>query len=126
MTVDFGAITFEKSGTYEYKIKETAGEDSHWAYDSHEYTVTITVTNEDGVLKAAVSSDAAFENPYTADPVTVDDADASGNVIATKVATGDIPNSTTFNFTIEAQGDAPKADPATGSVTITEDRKSVV
>ena len=42
----FGDISFSMTGTYVYKITETAGEDETIEYDSTEYTATVTVSRD--------------------------------------------------------------------------------
>ncbi len=53
--VYFDAITYEKAGTYEYTITETAGDAAGYTYDTTEYPVTVTVEDVDGKLVATVS-----------------------------------------------------------------------
>ncbi len=70
----FTPITYEKSGTYTYKVveqipqKAVNGVYKGVTYDEKEYTVTVTVTDENGALQAAVSHTPAqlvFTNTYT-------------------------------------------------------------
>ncbi len=68
----FGNITFKEVGTYQFQIKETAGEDAKLTYDSHSSVITVVVTdNNEGELVAVPSYSGAmqFENTYTPDPV---------------------------------------------------------
>ncbi len=72
--VTFGEITYEKVGTYNYSIREVAGTDKGYEYDTNEYKVTVEVTDAgDGNLKAAVTSEGGvtITNTYTAEPVKV-------------------------------------------------------
>ena len=68
--VVFGPIswTMDEVGTYTYTIRETAGKDKNVVYDSHEETVTVTVSdNGDGTLLIETAYDkdgAVFENMY--------------------------------------------------------------
>ena len=49
----FGEVTFDKIGTYQYRITETAGETEGWTYDDATYLWTVTVTRQaDNSLKA--------------------------------------------------------------------------
>lgn len=54
-----GKISFlldiEAEGTYTYTMVEKAGTDAQITYDANQYTVTVKVTNVDGVLTAAVT-----------------------------------------------------------------------
>ena len=52
---DFGKITFDKAGTYTYKVAEENGNESSYNYDSTEYTLTYKVTDVRGTLKAEKS-----------------------------------------------------------------------
>lgn len=52
---DFGKITFDKAGTYTYKVTENQGNESSYNYDSTEYTLTYKVTDVRGTLKAEQS-----------------------------------------------------------------------
>lgn len=64
-------LTFDKEGTFNYVIKEKKGTDAQITYDTTEYTVEITVTDEDGTLKAdvlingAADTSVVFTNKYT-------------------------------------------------------------
>ncbi len=81
-TGSFGAITYDKEGTYEYTIQEklpdgVSSEDPSLngiAYDVHESKVTVNVTNENGQLKATVTYDdgtiASFTNTYSSTSFT--------------------------------------------------------
>ncbi|MDY3930316.1 MAG: FctA domain-containing protein [Erysipelotrichaceae bacterium] len=68
--VVFGPIswTMDEIGTYTYSIREVAGTDANIVYDSHEETVTVTVSdNGDGTLHIEVAYDedgAVFNNTY--------------------------------------------------------------
>ncbi len=73
--IDFGTITYDKAGVYEYTVKETKGDMPGVAYAGVAYAdgtakVTVTVTdNKRGNLVAKVDvTDGTFVNTYTADP----------------------------------------------------------
>ena len=93
----FGAMTFEKAGTYTYEITETDSKHGGVTYDNHTATVTVTVTEDEatGTLSAQVSYDntnatteadkavsnaAAFTNTYNA----AFDSDTAVNLDGTK------------------------------------------
>ncbi len=65
----FGDITYTKTGTYEYVVKETKGDMPGVAYDSRTAKVTVTVIDDKaGQLKADVkTTDGTFVNNYTAE-----------------------------------------------------------
>ena len=51
----FSKLTFNKAGTYKYKITETKGSDTNVDYDAMTVTMTVTVTEDSkGVLQASV------------------------------------------------------------------------
>ncbi|MGM0167701.1 hypothetical protein IGI39_002685 [Enterococcus sp. AZ135] len=81
--VTFDEITYDQEGTYTYKIREKAGNESTIDYDKTEYTATVTVKNTGGKLEATVvySGTVNFENTYTP---------AAGSAVleATKTLTG--------------------------------------
>ena len=72
-TFTFGNITYTHVGEYTYKITELAGDDANITYDSKVYEVTVTVTDENAVLKTKVDGipddGMAFENSFTPSPV---------------------------------------------------------
>ena len=71
-TAGFDSITFTKPGTYTFNVVESHPADgSGMVYDKHTETVTVTVTDNNGVLDAKVSYSsggdaAAFVNTYAA------------------------------------------------------------
>lgn len=52
----FGPITFDKAGTYEYTVTETAGSEEGMTYDTAEHTVTVTVTKADDATNALTAA----------------------------------------------------------------------
>ncbi|MFQ9802192.1 MAG: Spy0128 family protein [Clostridia bacterium] len=50
-----GRFIFEKAGVYIYTISELNGGEEEWRYDNALYTLTITVTQQEGRLTAAQS-----------------------------------------------------------------------
>ena len=66
--VKFSALSFDKVGTFTYKIAEKAGTATGIKYDTKTITATVTVVdNGKGVLETTVAYDdeKAFENTYT-------------------------------------------------------------
>ena len=117
--VDFGTITFTEAGTYEYTVAETNTAADGWTFDTAAKTVTVTVTNNNGKLEATVEG-VEITNSYKAKPVDVDTKDdAAGTAFAKKTVTGSGFAATTFNFSITANGKAPKPAKATGSLNVT-------
>ena len=76
-SASFGKISYEKSGTYEYVIKEEKGSIGGISYDSAEHKVLVTVSKDEETnkLTAAVTYDGkeslTVVNPYNAEPVSV-------------------------------------------------------
>ena len=101
----FGQITFTKPGTYTFNMKEVIPNEvaGGMTYDTHTEVVTVTVTDNNGVLTAATTYDedgAAFVNTYKASHNYVDD----GGALVTKTLTGRSMKNGEFNFTIEGTG----------------------
>lgn len=76
-TADFGAITFEVAGEYEYTLVEIDTEETGYIYDSSVRTILIKVTDNDGNLEAEwtvndkEAESVVFVNQYEAKPVEV-------------------------------------------------------
>lgn len=70
----FGRMTYTKPGAYTYHVKELAGTDKTIGYSTQEYEVTVTVTDQGGMLSATAdrqATDIRFDNTYTPTPVDV-------------------------------------------------------
>ncbi len=102
--VDFGTITYQKAGTYQYTIRETQGSLAGVTYDDTVYIITVTVTdNGQGALSAAVTkiegnehNDLIFRNIYKAEAVTVD------SIAANKILTDLTPGVANTNMAVNA------------------------
>jgi len=75
-TFAFNAISYTEVGTHTYTIKEVNGNVAGVSYTGvdHPVTVTVTVTDTNGVLSASgnvSNADIKFENTYTAKPAEV-------------------------------------------------------
>ena len=96
-TVTFSELTYSKVGEYNYTIREVAGSDAGYTYDTNEYGVTVTVTDpdQDGILKAAITAgdSVEFVNPYEAKPCGTE-------IELTKKLTGRDLADGEFNFTL--------------------------
>lgn len=99
--VSFKEITYSKVGEHNYKIREVAGKDSGYTYDTNEYPVKVVVTDhdKDGVLKAAITEGDKVEitNIYEAEPV-------KAAVKAKKVLEGRALKSGEFKFQLMEDG----------------------
>ena len=70
----FGQMVYTMPGVYTYHVKELAGTDKTIGYSTQEYDVTVTVTDQDGMLSATAdrqTNDIRFDNTYTPTPVGV-------------------------------------------------------
>lgn len=70
----FGQMVYTMPGVYTYHVKELAGMDKTIGYSTQEYDVTVTVTDNGGMLAATADSqtnDIRFDNTYTPTPVDV-------------------------------------------------------
>lgn len=70
----FGQMVYTMPGAYTYHVKELAGTDKTIGYSTQEYDVTVTVTDNGGMLSATVdrqTNDIRFDNTYTPTPVGV-------------------------------------------------------
>lgn len=69
----FGRMDYDKPGTYVYTVTEQAGRDPTIGYSTQAYDVTVTVTDQGGMLSATAdrqANDIRFDNTYT--PLSVD------------------------------------------------------
>ena len=107
---DFGKITFDKAGTYTYKVAEENGNESSYNYDSTAYTLTYKVTDVKGELKAEQSITAGdksadkmvFTNEYA--PASMDGDTA---ITGTKELVGrSMLKDEKFEFTLKAGDEA--------------------
>lgn len=70
----FGRMDYDKPGTYVYTVTEQAGRDPTIGYSTQAYDVTVTVTDQGGMLSATAdrqATDVRFDNMYTPTPVDV-------------------------------------------------------
>ena len=133
-TKAFGEITFSKAGTYMFTIKETAGTESYYSYDTAEWTLTVVV-NDDGrghlsrvvSYKSSVEGTTAnngaakFSNEYHPNPATA-------TLTVSKTVEGqelpDDPDYKTFTFTMSMSEDTVPGvtmpENKTATVTVTE------
>ena len=92
----FQTITYTEAGIHTYTIKEVKGDLAGIRYDGvdHPVTVTVTVTDTEGVLSASAdvsNGDIQFENTYTAAPAQV-------TFNGTKALAGGTPEDNAFTF----------------------------
>ena len=115
---DFGELSFNKPGMYTFKMVENAycgealnseaAQASHIAFDTHECTVTVKVTDDhSGTLQAEVSYDgeATFTNVYSEEKTY----GSFGGLAVEKTLEGRTMHAGEFAFNIEGADDASKA-----------------
>ena len=122
----FGTITFDEVGDYRYTIRETAGSNAAYTYDSTVYDLTVQVTwagDVGGDLKAVQylhkdgettkQEKALFTNGYKSGSVLVDPP-------VQKVISGDTPSTSgTFVFYLKADDAAyPMPSGSTGGTAV--------
>lgn len=114
---DFGELSFNKPGTYTFKMVENAycgealnseaAQASHIAFDTHECLVTVKVTDDySGTLQAEVSYDggATFTNVYSEEKTY----GSFGGLAVEKTLNGRTMHAGEFAFSIEGVNDASK------------------
>lgn len=115
---DFGELSFNKPGTYTFKMVENAycgealnseaAQASNIAFDTHECLVTVKVTDDhSGTLQAEVSYDgeATFTNVYSEEKTY----GSFGGLAVEKTLKGRTMHAGEFAFNIEGADDASKA-----------------
>lgn len=115
---DFGELSFNKPGTYTFKMVENAycggalnseaAQSSHIAFDTHECLVKVEVTDDhSGTLQAEVSYDggATFTNVYSEEKTY----GSFGGLAVEKTLNGRTMHAGEFAFSIEGADDASKA-----------------
>ena len=71
----FGRMDYSKPGTYVYTVTEQAGRDPTIGYSTQAYDVTVTVTDQGGMLTATAdrqANDIRFDNTYQPQNVLVE------------------------------------------------------
>lgn len=123
---NFGEITFNKRGTYEFTIKETAGSDAGYSYDGSEWTLTVVVQDVNSILTVAShtytkAGDTAAENEDYAEFSNDYQVTSTEYIPAVeKTVTGTPANDETFTFGIAADSENPEgaALPADTEITV--------
>lgn len=113
-TYRFGEIIYTQPGTYTYQISEVDQGAKGYTYDHTTYTVQVTVTDEDGVLKAQVTGadDMVFTNTYQPESVTLSGETA---IQGTKVLNGRTLADGEFTFVLQDQEGNVVAETTNGS-----------
>ena len=128
----FEPIHFTKAGAYRFIIRESAGEEKGYTYDSSEWTLTVKVEDLDSILtvteavyqkegeeKLGEAAGKALEEDINGDNSSVQEPGAiftnDYQVTETtwqsqveKKVTGDMPENETFRFTLAAGRETPE------------------
>lgn len=112
--IAFSEMTFTKPGTYTFNVQENMpGEgvtvQNGWTYDTHTYTITYTVEDQNGILLVTdtrTTGEKTFTNRYQAE--TTYGAEVGGGLNVTKVLNGYVMSPNQFTFTITPTGDTPE------------------
>lgn len=105
------SIQYTEAGTYVYTLREKIGTEAGMSYDTNTYKVTVTVTENEGVLSASVAYGTAdgkapvFRNSFTPVPVAI-------TLQGTKVLKGRAMKAGEFSFQVK---DSTGALVATGT-----------
>ena len=107
--IDFSKLTFNKPGTYKFAINELIpnGGLGEWTYDTHTYTLTVTVTDEGGRLVArgdgtTGSEGFIFTNSYQ----TSTSYELQGGLELVKTLSGHDLHAGMFGFTVTGEDPA--------------------
>lgn len=130
--IDFSKLTFNKPGTYKFAINELIPNSGlgEWKYDTHTYTLTITVTDEGGKLVArddgtTGSEGFIFTNSYR----TSTSYELQGGLEIVKTLNGHDLHAGMFGFTVTGEDTAStgklkallRADKDKGELAVTND-----
>ena len=126
--VYFKALTYSSDdlGEHTYKVREVKGDLGGVTYDTSEYTVKVTVSdNHDGTLSAVASTESGegitFKNTYKAEPATL----TSGVEVTKSLEGRDWTDDDQFTFVITSK-DANNPMPSNGTKGVaTKDSKTV-
>lgn len=112
---DFGKVQFTRPGIYQFNVVENAPENGKgMVYDRHTAVVTVTVTDNQGILEGNVTYDngenasvdrAAFVNTYTASAIYGDGAALN----LSKTLNGRDQKVGEFSFQIDGKGEEAAA-----------------
>lgn len=117
--ITFDNLTFTHPGTYSFNVTETQNApNDKWNYDDHTYSVTYTVTDNNGQLEIAepvIAGSSTFVNTYT---VSMDYDNAAGGVLFSKTLNGRALEANQFDFTVTTSDDASAAKLAEATQTL--------
>lgn len=102
-TFDFGAISYDKAGTYKYTVTEVKGDHGGVTYATNTVDITVEVKDVAGQLVATATVAGLFTNTYKTSAEY--NADGVGGLDITKQVTNHAMADGQFSFTITATGD---------------------
>lgn len=110
-TVSFSQMTFNKVGTYHFRLREVgeAAADGEWRYDTHVHSVNVTVTDQGGKLVATHTDTSGNTNVFTNSYSTSTSYGATGGLDIVKTLSGRDLRAGDFTFNVEATNDDAKA-----------------
>ena len=112
--VEFGNITYATEGTYVYTVRELAGIDGNYLYDSAEYTMTVvTRFAPDG---ATLEKDVAYQKKQNGATVELTDISADNPLLFTNVYTAPTPAAINIDGNENSQSQS-QTSPKTGGST---------
>ena len=103
-TFDFGAISYDKVGTYEYTVTEVKGDHGGVTYDTSTVNITVEVKDEAGQLVATATKVGSLTNTYKTSAEY--NAGGAGGLDITKQVTNHAMSDGQFSFTITAADEA--------------------
>ena len=129
--IDFSTLTFNKPGTYKFAINEQVPNGlGEWKYDTHTYTLTITVTDEGGKLVARDDGTTGSEGfIFTNNYQTSTSYELQGGLEIVKTLNGHDLHAGMFGFTVTGEDTASteklkallRADKDKGELAVTND-----
>ena len=99
-TFDFGAISYDKAGTYKYTVTEVKGDHGGVTYATNTVDITVEVKDVAGQLVATATVAGLFTNTYKTSAEY--NADGVGGLDITKQVTNHAMADGQFSFTITA------------------------
>lgn len=108
---EFGEITFQKAGTYKFTISEENTEIAGYAYDNHNWILTVVVEDKGAALEVKSHTYASDGNENTERAVFVNEYSVTAGSYQARVSktvTGDVPYDETFTFILSADANNPE------------------
>lgn len=102
--VQFGEITYDKPGEYQYQVSEVNDGKEGYTYDNTVHNVTVKVTDVNGELKSEITNNEfIFNNSYKAKPVNIGGETNDIIIGAVKKLDGRKMNDKEFEFELRDQ-----------------------